>query len=187
MCLLKCLNGIDLLIQFFLIVIFSLNSIYMDVGHSYLEGNADAVDFCPHDSFHNVLAASTYTLQEGDQPSRAGSISLFDVDADACRLNLTHRLETAGIFDIKWNSGFVQNVGHPLLAQADADGYVRIHSLQSSDLDESDVCGILKFSFTWYNLEWSNFSANTSLVILVLEIKSLIQLLDSFTMKFMHG
>lgn len=128
-------------IIFLEILLLGLNSIYMDVGHSYLEGNADAVEFCPHDSFHNVLAASTYTLQEGDRPSRAGSISLFDVDTDACRLNLTQRLETAGIFDIKWNSGFVQNMGHPLLAQADADGYVRIHSLQSSDLDGSDVYG----------------------------------------------
>ncbi|KAL2459467.1 Transducin/WD40 repeat-like superfamily protein [Forsythia ovata] len=113
----------------------------MDVGHCYLEGNADAVEFCPHDSFHNVLATSTYNLQEGDRPSRSGSISLFDVDADAGRLDLTHRLETAGIFDIKWSPGFGQDAGHPLLAQADADGYVRIHSLRSSNLDGSDVCG----------------------------------------------
>ncbi|KAL6177480.1 hypothetical protein ACLB2K_049006 [Fragaria x ananassa] len=103
----------------------------MDVAHCHLEGNADAVEFCPHESYRHVLAASTYTLQEGDQPSRAGSISFFDVDADMARLDLCHRVETAGIFDIKWNP--VGECGvDPLLAQADADGYLRIHSLGCS-------------------------------------------------------
>ncbi|KAI5329788.1 PREDICTED: diphthine methyltransferase [Prunus dulcis] len=100
----------------------------MDVAHCNLDGNADAVEFCPHDSYHHVLAASTYTLQEGDRPSRAGSISLFNVDADLGRLDLFHRIETAGIFDIKWNP--VGGSVSPLLAQADADGYLRIHGLE---------------------------------------------------------
>lgn len=100
----------------------------MDVGHVCLDGNADAVEFCPHEGFQNVLAACTYTLREGDQPSRAGSISLFDVDGNSCGLNLFHRVETAGIFDIKWNP--VQGGATPLLAQADADGFVRIHGLE---------------------------------------------------------
>ncbi|KAL3824661.1 hypothetical protein ACJIZ3_020690 [Penstemon smallii] len=107
----------------------------MDVGHYILDGNADAVEFCPHDSFHNVLAASTYVLQEGDPPSRSGCISLFDVDADAGRLELIQKMETAGIFDIKWSPG------SPLLAQADADGYVRIHNLQASDSDGTETHG----------------------------------------------
>lgn len=99
----------------------------MDVAHCYLDGNTDAVEFCPHSSYHHVLAASTYTLQEGDQPSRAGSISLFTIDAEARRLELSHHINTSGIFDIKWNP-----VGgsSPLLAQADADGYLRIHGLR---------------------------------------------------------
>ncbi|XP_052174691.1 uncharacterized protein LOC127789760 [Diospyros lotus] len=100
----------------------------MDVAHCFLDGNADAVEFCPHESLHHVLAASTYTLQEGDKPSRSGSISLFNVDADMGRLELFHRVETAGIFDIKWSPDGA-NIG-PLLAQADADGYVRIHCLE---------------------------------------------------------
>ncbi|XP_062029492.1 uncharacterized protein LOC133745432 isoform X2 [Rosa rugosa] len=102
----------------------------MDLAHCCLEGNADAVEFCPHESYRHVLAASTYTLQEGDQPSRAGSISLFSVDADTARLDLCQRIETAGIFDIKWNP--VGECGDPLLAQADADGYLRILSLGCS-------------------------------------------------------
>ncbi|KAF3612816.1 putative WD repeat-containing protein 85 isoform 1 [Capsicum annuum] len=110
----------------------------MDIAHCHLDGNADAVEFCPHESFDNILAACTYTLQEGDQPRRTGSISLFDVDADSSRLSLIHRVQTAGIFDIKW-SPFGATVG-PLLAQAGADGYVRVHKLESCS-DESQVPG----------------------------------------------
>ncbi|KAM1451819.1 hypothetical protein ACFX2I_038883 [Malus domestica] len=101
----------------------------MDVAHCNLEGNADAVEFCPRDSYRHVLAASTYTLQEGEQPIRAGSISLFNVGADLGRLDLFQRIETAGIFDIKWNP--VEDSVSPLLAQANADGYLRIHGLES--------------------------------------------------------
>ncbi|PWA50872.1 WD40 repeat-containing protein [Artemisia annua] len=101
----------------------------MDVGHCYLDGNADVVEFCPHDSFHHVLAASTYTLQEGDRPSRSGSISLFDVDMG--RVDLFYRLKTAGIFDMKWNP-VGGSVTRPLLAQADADGCLKVHHLQNS-------------------------------------------------------
>lgn len=100
----------------------------MDVAHCTLEGNVDAVAFCPHSSFSNVLAASTYTLHEGDQPSRSGSLSIFNVNADIGSLELLHRVETAGIFDIKWSP--VGQTSSPLLAQADADGCIRIHALQ---------------------------------------------------------
>ncbi|XP_058087795.1 uncharacterized protein LOC131234831 [Magnolia sinica] len=107
----------------------------MDVAQYFLDGNADAVEFCPHHLFHHVLAAATYTLQEGVQPNRSGSISLFSVDVDA-GLELLHRIETAGVFDIKWNQG--QANTHPLLAQADADGFLRLHRFgYSSDVPES--------------------------------------------------
>ncbi|KAK7405804.1 hypothetical protein VNO78_07414 [Psophocarpus tetragonolobus] len=100
----------------------------MDIAHCYLKGNADAAEFCPHDSYHNVLAVSTYTLQEGSQPSRHGSISLFNVDVDVDHLDMVFSEETSGIFDIKWNPPG----GHasPFLAQADADGYLRIKRLE---------------------------------------------------------
>ncbi|XP_022135560.1 diphthine methyltransferase [Momordica charantia] len=102
----------------------------MDVAECILDGNADAVEFCPHSSFSHVLAASTYTLQEGDQPSRSGSISIFNVNVEIGCLELLHRVETAGIFDIKWSP--VGQTGSPLLAQADADGCLRIHALEYS-------------------------------------------------------
>ncbi|XP_043813434.1 diphthine methyltransferase homolog isoform X2 [Manihot esculenta] len=111
----------------------------MEVAHCYLDGNADAVEFCPHDLHRHVLAAATYTLQEGDRPSRSGSISLFDVDADDGRFDLFHRVETAGIFDIKWNP-VGGAVDRPMLAQADADGCLRIHDLEcSSDGEKGGV------------------------------------------------
>ncbi|GFP88097.1 diphthamide biosynthesis protein 7 homolog [Phtheirospermum japonicum] len=111
----------------------------MDVGHCILDGNADAVEFCPHDSFHNVLAASTYVLQEGDRPTRSGCITLFDVDADGGQLESIQKVETAGIFDIKWSPGHLRSLDRPLLAQADADGCVKIYSLQCSDSDGSEM------------------------------------------------
>lgn len=100
----------------------------MDIAHCYLKGNADSVEFCPHDSYQNVLAVSTYTLQEGSQPCRHGSISLFNVDVEPGHLDMVFSEETAGIFDIKWNPPG----GHasPFLAQADADGYLRIKMLE---------------------------------------------------------
>ncbi|KAF9668411.1 hypothetical protein SADUNF_Sadunf14G0000700 [Salix dunnii] len=100
----------------------------MEVAQCYLDGNADAVEFCMHEPYHNVLAAATYTLQEGDMPSRTGSISLFDVNANLGRFELFYRVETVGIFDLKW-SPVVGNVG-PMLAQADADGHLRVHGLE---------------------------------------------------------
>ncbi|KAF9624507.1 hypothetical protein IFM89_011620 [Coptis chinensis] len=42
-------------------------------------------------------------------------------------LDLFHHVETVGIFDIKWNPIGANVV--PLLAQADADGYLRVNSL----------------------------------------------------------
>ncbi|KAL8154218.1 hypothetical protein V2J09_011978 [Rumex salicifolius] len=109
----------------------------MDVAECYLDGNADAVEFCPHIGFENILAASTYTLHENaDKPTRLGSISLFDVDAEGRRLELIHRVESAGIFDIKWNPVETGNALGPLLAQADADGYLRIHGVEESEARE---------------------------------------------------
>ncbi|KAF6166572.1 hypothetical protein GIB67_005434 [Kingdonia uniflora] len=104
----------------------------MDIAHCYLDGNVDAVEFCPHEHFHHVLAAATYTLQEGNNPSRSGSISLFSVDAQTNSLEPFHRINTSGIFDIKWSP--IEVNGSPLLAQADADGYLRIHSLETSSI-----------------------------------------------------
>ncbi|KAJ4782557.1 Transducin/WD40 repeat-like superfamily protein [Rhynchospora pubera] len=116
----------------------------MEIASCYLEGNADAVEFCPHDPFLHIFAAATYTLHEkGESEShRAGTISLFSCsplstdsgdDASDTGLQLLHREETPGIFDIKWSpagegSG---SACQPLLALADADGFLSIRELQA--------------------------------------------------------
>lgn len=102
----------------------------MDVASCHLDGNADAVEFCPHQPFHHILAAATYTLEEGIKPNRSGSISLFSANADT-GLHLLHRLQTVGVFDVKWNTP--GSTLHPLLAQADADGSLTLYSLHSSE------------------------------------------------------
>lgn len=125
------------------------------MAHCILEGNADAVEFCPHEGYQHVLAASTYTLQEGDQPIRAGSISLFNVNAvsaENCNLELFHRVDTAGVFDIKWSP--VGGIVGPLLAQADAAGYLRIYNLEGCS-DEEKARGMIQVLFHFYVSFWS--------------------------------
>ncbi|ERN17153.1 hypothetical protein AMTR_s00044p00133430 [Amborella trichopoda] len=109
----------------------------MDIAQYRLDGNADAVEFCPNDPFHHILAAATYTLQEGDHPCRLGSISLFSIKIKE-GLKLLQHVETSGVFDIKWNPSHC-NI-HPQLAQADSDGYLTLHGLQcSSSISEFDA------------------------------------------------
>ncbi|XP_008812176.1 diphthine methyltransferase [Phoenix dactylifera] len=138
----------------------------MDVDSCYLDGNADAVEFCPHHPFHHILAAATYTLEEGNQPHRSGSISLFSADADV-GLELLHRVRTTGIFDIKWNpSG---DGRRPLLAQADADGCVSLLSLQSKSGAEDhgtvlrEVCSEKISSAMCLCVDWNTSAGSISL------------------------
>ncbi|CAN8317723.1 unnamed protein product [Cochlearia groenlandica] len=104
----------------------------MDAAHCYLEGNADAVEFCPHKPYANLLAASTYTLEEGDLPSRSGSVYLFDIgDVEDIGLNLLQKVDTAGVFDIRWSHGG-DGGGNVSLAQADADGCLRVYKIDDT-------------------------------------------------------
>ncbi|KZV29602.1 hypothetical protein F511_00880 [Dorcoceras hygrometricum] len=156
---------------------------YMEIGHCFLDGNADAVEFCPHESFYNVLAASTYVLQEGDRPSRSGSVTLFDVDADDRQLHLIQRLETSGIFDIKWSPGKGEGLGYPLLAQADADGWLKIHGLHSNGSEMraihlTEMCGKCISSSMCLCVNW-NPSATSMIIGLSDGSVSVISLQDS--------
>ncbi|KAI0511635.1 hypothetical protein KFK09_012265 [Dendrobium nobile] len=118
----------------------------MDIASLDLDGNADAVEFCPYPTLHQILAAATYTLQQDeDQPIRSGSISLFSVTSSG--LKLLDRVQTPGIFDIKWNSGSRETNGtsnsivhRPLLAQATSDGFLTLYSLHPIEFSLSEVC-----------------------------------------------
>jgi WD40 repeat protein len=122
-----------------------------------LEGNADAVEFCPAASSSSLLAAGTYTLLEshGSRPSigtepdengadppssssssssRYGSLSLFAMTEE--KLRLTQRIPTAGIFDIRWRPYDEKADSHPLLAQASSDGTISLYRLQVKEKNE---------------------------------------------------
>ncbi|KAL3702222.1 hypothetical protein R1sor_020244 [Riccia sorocarpa] len=105
-----------------------------------LIGNADAAEFCPCDPYLNIVAAASYTLQEGDQPVRLGELYLFSVhklsNVSNSSTNLTlkqvyHR-ETSGVFDLKWRP-WTDRASNPCLAQASADGTLRLHTLEESE------------------------------------------------------
>lgn len=95
-----------------------------------LEGNADAVEFCPTPAYQNFLAAASYTLIEGPTPTRVGAVYLFSLDDE--NLKELQTMETSGVFDIKWRKPCPQGLA-PCLGQASADGSLRLYTLQHDD------------------------------------------------------
>lgn len=107
----------------------------MDVTCIHLDGNADAVEFCPDYPFQHILAAATYTLQESSQPCRVGTLSLFSIH-DKTRLKFLQQIKTSGIFDIKWRPG--KGNMQPHLLQADSDGNLTTYCLESPGMVSED-------------------------------------------------
>ncbi|BBN10762.1 diphthine methyl ester acylhydrolase [Marchantia polymorpha subsp. ruderalis] len=100
-----------------------------------LIGNADAAEFCPCEPYQHILAAASYTLQEGEEPVRLGELYLYSAEKTAeggsSDLSLTQifHTETSGVFDICWRP-WSDGSSRPCLAQASADGTLRLHELQ---------------------------------------------------------
>ncbi|KAK8969633.1 WD-40 repeat-containing protein MSI5 [Platanthera guangdongensis] len=131
----------------------------MDIASSNLDGNADAVEFCPYPTFHDLLAAATYTLhQDGAKLTRSGSISLFSATSSC--LQLLHRVHTPGVFDIKWNPCIYEA---NLLAQAGADGFITLYSLHSTELSLSEFCKEEVSSSMCLSVDWSSSGSLISL------------------------
>uniref|UniRef100_A0A6N2MHZ4 Uncharacterized protein n=1 Tax=Salix viminalis TaxID=40686 RepID=A0A6N2MHZ4_SALVM len=89
-----------------------------------------AVELCTHEPYHNVLAAATYKLQEGDRPSRASSILLFDVNADVVDADgylRVHGLECCS--NGEWNPPATS------ISVGLSDGFVSAFSFPESQLD----------------------------------------------------
>lgn len=125
----------------------------MDIADYKLDGRADVVEFCPHHPYHNVLAAATYTLHEGDKPHRSGSISLFSA-CSVTGLQLLQVVQTMGIFDMKWNPN--ERLLNPMLAQVDSDGCLSLYSLKSNEATEA--CGMLllfSLQYHFYNYKFT--------------------------------
>lgn len=122
-----------------------------------LEGNADAVEFCPTPAYYNLLAAASYILIEGPTPTRVGGLYLFTLGDDGYNLQELQTIETSGIFDIKWRKpgpGLV-----PCLGQASADGTLRLYTLLDDDkptLQETanlDIDSSMCLSLDWSPME----------------------------------
>ncbi|KAI5065461.1 hypothetical protein GOP47_0020156 [Adiantum capillus-veneris] len=127
-----------------------------------LDGNADAVEFCPTPPHFNVLAAATYTLQEASAeqaPWRLGTLSLFTFpDCGDLELYRTDTLQTCGIFDIKWRPPS-SSPTPPLLAQAGADGSLALYNLQV--LEPFHLCELIKDNISssmCLSLDWNPLS-----------------------------
>ncbi|KAL2649766.1 hypothetical protein R1flu_017894 [Riccia fluitans] len=140
-----------------------------------LVGNADAAEFCPCEPYLNIVAAASYTLQEGEQPIRSGELYLFS--AEKLRINETsnssttlslkqvyHR-ETSGVFDLKLRPRS-NRTSNPCLAQASADGTLRLHMLEastpSSALNLREATGAQISPSICLYVDWNPSSASES-------------------------
>ena len=144
----------------------------MDVTCIHLDGNADAVAFCPDYLFQHILAATTYTLQESSKLCRVGILSLFSIH-DKTHLNFLQKIKTSGIFDIKWRprKGNMQ----PHLLQADSHGNLTTYCLETSGMmseDEVQVTDNVKIKelvsenvscfLMCLTVDWDQFDASIS-------------------------
>ena len=105
------------------------------VARIILPGNADCTEFCPVPGYQSLLAAATYTLQDGPEPERLGSLHIFQVADEAfrnplaeCRMFEVCQISPSGIFDIKWRADKAGS--RPLLGRASADGSLGIYDLE---------------------------------------------------------
>jgi diphthamide biosynthesis protein 7 len=84
------------------------------------------------------MAAATYTLEEQareeQQQDRAGTVSLFSVDAGVeDKSRLLHTVESAGVFNVKWSPT------EPLLAQAESHGRLVLRYLEQEDGSDKGI------------------------------------------------
>uniref|UniRef100_A0A2D4F518 Anaphase-promoting complex subunit 1 n=1 Tax=Micrurus corallinus TaxID=54390 RepID=A0A2D4F518_MICCO len=108
------------------------------------EYSADAVEWCPVEGWHNILACGTYQLKkpesepgqsrsEGSEtPVRLGRLYLYSFeDQMFTPLTEIQRLEMVAILDLKWCH--IPIAGRPVLGIANAQGVVKLAHLMGSE------------------------------------------------------
>ncbi|XP_046394458.1 diphthine methyltransferase [Ischnura elegans] len=118
------------------------------LDHKVMKYNADCVEWCPIKEFYDMFVCGTYQLIERDEEtldmasnnaSRLGSINLYRVNQKGM-LVLQHRVDTPGILDMKWCS-LTSSLNEPILAVADAKGFVTIFYLRKDNENHALVFG----------------------------------------------
>ncbi|CAH0398057.1 unnamed protein product [Chilo suppressalis] len=99
--------------------------------------SADSVEWCPIETYRNVLVCGTYQLdnsqdqdQEAKKQSRLGKIYLFVVNQNVGDLSPVQTLDTAGVLDQKWCYHTIQS--NPVLAVATSVGCVELYRLENN-------------------------------------------------------
>ncbi|KAL0486154.1 diphthine methyltransferase [Acrasis kona] len=91
---------------------------------------ADCVEWCPIEDYQQYAVCGTYLL-DAFVNKRLGKLFLFKNPTKGVLEEVeSQRLDTCGIFDLKWCHHLINN--KPVLAQADADANVVLYTLTNS-------------------------------------------------------
>ncbi|XP_075973196.1 diphthine methyltransferase isoform X1 [Anticarsia gemmatalis] len=107
------------------------NKLRWDTGYS-----ADSVEWCPVDSYRNVLVCGTYQLEKTQdeiktKQTRLGKIYLFVVDNATTELSPIQTINTAGILDQKWCCHNIED--SPILAIVTSVGTLQLYKLKNEN------------------------------------------------------
>ncbi|XP_070163746.1 diphthine methyltransferase [Polyergus mexicanus] len=99
---------------------------------------ADSVEWCPAESFQDLLACGTYKLIENKEDAndekckRTGRIYLLRV-ADGGKLRVLQQIDTSGVLDMKWIYVTDSANNRILLAVANSNGHLQIYELKKKE------------------------------------------------------
>ncbi|XP_078063222.1 diphthine methyltransferase isoform X2 [Mustelus asterias] len=157
------------------------------------EYSADAVEWCPIDTWHHVLTCGTYQLKDpkekgaGDSESnephlRQGRLYLYCFNQDQLYSPLTEvqRIEMPAILDLKWCH--VPVTGHPVLAIANAEGNLELCNLTPCEKNSCSLESMCSVSMgpdcLALSLDWSTGREQKPLKIVSSDSKGCLSLLS---------